>query len=50
LLAKDDTVLMIGGYNQNILYFKIDDENLLSPQYVREALFDFNVTCIVPFD
>jgi hypothetical protein len=41
---------MIGGSDKNILYFKIDDENLLSPQMVREASFDFNVTCIAPFD
>jgi len=50
LLAKNDKVLMIGGYNQKILYFKIEDENLLSPELVREAIFDFNVTCIAPFD
>ena len=41
---------MIGGSEQNILYFQIEDEYLLDPQQVREATFDFNVTCIAPFD
>lgn len=41
---------MIGGSDQNILYFQIEDEFLLEPQQVREVNFDFNVTCIAPFD
>jgi len=31
ILASDEEVLLIGGYNEMILYFSIADENLLDP-------------------
>ena len=31
ILASDDEVLLIGGYNEMILYFSIAEENLLDP-------------------
>ncbi len=50
LLTKDDTILLVGGVDQNILYFSIKDDYLLDPQPVRECKLDNNVTFIAPFD
>lgn len=41
---------MIGGFNEMILYFRIDEDNLLSPNLVRQAKFSHCVTCIVALD
>jgi hypothetical protein len=30
---------MIGGYNEKILYYSIEDENAWNPQLVRQARF-----------
>lgn len=50
LLTKNDTVLLIGGSDENILYFQFEDGDMLDPLKKREVKFSFNVTCIVPLD
>jgi hypothetical protein len=41
---------MIGGYNEKILYYSIEDEYLEDPHLVRFAKFSECVTCIKPLD
>jgi|LauGreDrversion4_2_1035121.scaffolds.fasta_scaffold2565840_2 hypothetical protein len=50
LLIKDDTILVVTGYDNNILYFSIEDEYLLYPQQIREYNTDYEVTFITQFD
>jgi hypothetical protein len=40
--------LLIGGNDENLYYFKLDDENMLNPQKPRITKMKKIVTCIVP--
>lgn len=41
---------MIGDNINSVLYYNIDEENIIKPYFARKANFSQSVTCIVALD